>query len=98
MNYTLHVRPEAEDDIEDAAIWYEKQQKNLGYNFLDELSDTFSIIKATPNIYPQIYKKIHRAVIHRFPFNIYYFREATSVIIVAVMHGSRHPKRWKNRV
>lgn len=98
MIFTIHIRPEAEDDIEDAATWYEKQQENLGQDFLAELSSIFKVLSENPNLYPAIYRDTHRAVIHRFPFNVHYLIEDTSVIVVAVMHGSRHPKRWQSRV
>lgn len=97
MNYSLYIRPEAEVDIEDAAKWYEIQQKNLGKDFLYELSSIFDTISDNPHLYPEIYREVHRAVIHRFPFNVYYLIEETVVIVIAVMHGSRHPKRWKVR-
>ena len=98
MIFTIHIRPEAEGDIEYAAIWYEKQQENLGQDFLAKLSSTFKELSENPKLYPAIYRDTHRVVIHRFPFNVHYLIEDTSVIVVAVMHGSRHPKRWQSRI
>jgi len=39
VNYPSSIRPDAEIDIEDAAIWYEKQLKGLGNDFLDEIQN-----------------------------------------------------------
>ena len=44
MNYRVHLRPDAETDIEEAATWYEKQRKGLGDEFLDEVLSAFEII------------------------------------------------------
>ncbi|MCF6235709.1 MAG: type II toxin-antitoxin system RelE/ParE family toxin [Gammaproteobacteria bacterium] len=97
MSYRLHIRPEAEIDIEEAAIWYEKQQKSLGDDFLDEIQTSLEIISDNPYLYAEVHKQVHRALIHRFPFAIYYLIEEELLIIVAVMHGSRHPARWQKR-
>ena len=37
MKYAVHIRPDAETDIEEAATWYEKQRSGLGDEFLDEV-------------------------------------------------------------
>ena len=44
MSYEIHFRPEAESDIEDAAVWYEKQREGLGYDFLEEVLATCETI------------------------------------------------------
>jgi len=97
MSFTVHVRPEAEEDIEDAAKWYEKQRTNLGQEFLDEILHSFEIISSTPKVFPTIYKHTHRIIAQRFPFGIYYQIEKHYIIVIAVLHGSRHPKKWKRR-
>ncbi len=98
MNLKIHFRLEAEADIEEAAIWYEKQRKDLGKEFLDVVLSMCDTISANPNLYPVVHRRTHRAVMHRFPFGIYYRIEKKSIIVIAVMHGSRHPKRWKKRI
>lgn len=97
MSPKVHLRPEAEADIEEAAAWYEKQREGLGVEFLDEILSIFETISCNPNMYPVVYRHAHRAVIHRFPFGIYYRIEGKMIVVVAVMHGSRHPKRWQKR-
>ena len=93
----MHLRPEAETDIEEAARWYEQQRGGLGDEFLDEVSMTLAAISDNPRLYPVVHKDARRALIHRFPFGIYYRVEETAIIVIAIMHGSRHPKRWQRR-
>lgn len=97
MSLRVHLRPEAEADIEEAAEWYEKQRQGLGDEFLDEVLNIFGTISENANMYPVVHRSTRRATIHRFPFGVYYRIEEGSVIVVAVMHGSRHPKRWQQR-
>ena len=97
MSLRIYLRPEAEADVEEAAVWYEKQREGLGGEFLDEVLSVFETISCNPSMYPVVHRHTHRAVIHRFPFGIYYRTEGKMIVVVAVMHGSRHPKRWQKR-
>ena len=97
MTLELRLRPEAELDLAEAALWYEEQGSGLGDQFLDEVLAVFSTIAETPLMYPIVHRSTRRALIHRFPFGVYYRVETTVIIVVAVMHGSRNPRRWKSR-
>jgi hypothetical protein len=33
----------------------------------------------------------------RFPFGVFYAVKGEFIIIYAVMHASRHPRRWQSR-
>ena len=97
MNFAVRLRYEAEQDLEEAARWYEEQQLGLGTEFLDEASRTFRHLVEKPAMYPEVGRGAHRALLKRFPFGIYYRIEEGTVVVVAVMHGSRHPRNWKSR-
>lgn len=97
MTLEVRLRPEAESDLTEAAIWYEEQLLGLGDQFLDEVLAMFSSVAETPLLYPVIHRNTRRALIHRFPFGIFYIVESNSIVVLAVMHGSRHPRRWKTR-
>ncbi len=97
MTLLVRLRSEAEQDLEDAARWYEEQQQGLGHQFLDEAMRTFTTIAEQPTMYPDFGRGAHRALIRRFPFGIYYRIEESAVVVLAVMHGSRHPRHWKSR-
>jgi hypothetical protein len=40
----LHIRPEAELDVLEAAVWYENEKANLGFEFEGELSSIYQRI------------------------------------------------------
>ncbi len=94
---TIRLRPEAEADVSDAAHWYEQQRLGLGSEFLDEVLQTLSSISERPELYPVVHGNIRRAVTNRFPFGIFYFTDNSELFVLAVMHGSRDPSRWKGR-
>lgn len=97
MTLTVWLRGEAEQDIEDAARWYEDRQPGLGAQFLDEAARTLDAIAEQPTLHSVIHRDTRRALLHRFPFGIYYRLQQAGIVVVAVMHGSRHPQRWKSR-
>ena len=49
---TVHLRPEAESDLDEAARWYEEQRSGLGSEFLDEVLRVLSAISAQPEGFP----------------------------------------------
>ncbi len=97
MSFTPYIRPEAELDIKEAASWYQMQQSGLGDKFLDKVSAAIQKMIKAPFSYPVIYQNVRRILLNKFPFGIYYFIDNDSIIIIAVMHGSRNPNHWKKR-
>lgn len=97
MILPLRLRPEAEQDVEEAARWYERQRAGLGQEFIDEVLLTMRTIAERPTLYPTVHRSAHRALTRRFPFGVYFRIEEDFIIVVAVMHGSRSPYRWKTR-
>lgn len=93
----LALRPEAEDDLEDAPLWYEGHRLCLGGQFLDEVQHAIGLIEENPQSYPRVHGEIYRALIRRFPFGIFYLQESETVVVLDIIHASRDPASWKNR-
>ncbi len=68
--------------------------KQLRHQFLDEVLAALTSIAKCPLACQIVYKDTWRFLIHRFSFGIYYRVENDVIVIVAVMHGSRNPRRW----
>ncbi len=88
---------EAERDLEDAASWYEQQRAGLGNEFLAEALLTFSAIAERPLQYPIVRRNTRRTLTRRFPFGVYLRIETTQIVVIAIMHVSRHQNRLKAR-
>jgi plasmid stabilization system protein ParE len=54
-------------------------------------------IAERPLGYSAVYRNTRRAWMRRFPFGIFYQVESDGVIVIAIIHGSRHPRRWQGR-
>jgi plasmid stabilization system protein ParE len=97
MTVEVRLRPEAERDLAEAALWYERQREGLGNEFLDEASATFSMIAASPLLFAVVHRRTRRALMQRFPFGVFYQVDDDGALVVAVLHGSRHPRQWQQR-
>lgn len=91
MNYRLIIKPLAQIDIEEAAVWYEQQKEGLGADFLEEIEDKFLIIEQNPNLFGVKHKQVHQAFLYRFPFSIHYIVETECIFVIAILHTNRNP-------
>ena len=97
MNYSLIIRPEAEEDMTEGRDWYDGQREGLGSEFLTAVEDAFDRICNNPELYAPEYKAVRRARMNRFPYVIYYRIAGKSLEVIAVQHGRRNPRRWRSR-
>ncbi|HKH49189.1 MAG TPA: type II toxin-antitoxin system RelE/ParE family toxin [Thermoanaerobaculia bacterium] len=95
MNYAY--RPAAAADIDRAYAWYEKERKELGEEFLAEVYATARLVLERPEAYPVVVRQTRRALVHRFPYGLFYRILGDTVVFVACFHTSRNPALWKRR-
>ncbi len=98
MNYSIIIRPEAEDDLIDVYNWYEEQSRGLGMDFLRCIDASLNSIQHYPEMYQKIHKNIRRTFIRRFPYGIFYLVDEDKIVILAILHVKRDPKLWKKRI
>jgi plasmid stabilization system protein ParE len=89
--------PEAEQELEAAAVWYEKQEPGLGDDFLDEFERTLRRIATEPERWHIFQGNNRKLNFHRFPYAIIYSLRAEAIYIKAVMHLHRSPFYWSHR-
>jgi toxin ParE1/3/4 len=101
MSWNLVIRPEVEDDIADAALWYETHQPGLGVVFIEEIYNAWSQIANNPFLRSRKHprKNIRWRYPDRFPYRIIYevIESTQSVLVLAVLHAARHDRHWQKR-
>ena len=86
--------PEADEELEAAALWYEERQPGLGEAFLEQFERTLRRIVAQPERWRRIGGDNRKRNFHRFPYPIVYSVQADILYIKAVMHLHRRPFYW----
>jgi toxin ParE1/3/4 len=87
----------AEEEMMEAAAYYEMQVEKLGANFLDISEAAVAKIAGHPETWLEIEHGIQRRLVRRFPYSILYTVHENEIIIVAVMHQKQKPRYWIGR-
>ena len=93
----LRVRPEAEIDAFETALWYASERAGLGGEFLDALREVFGHVERSPLRFPLVTPAIRRAMLRRFPFGVFFVTDEDCTTVIAVMHLHRDPDSWERR-
>ena len=72
MTLSVHLRPIARAELQQAYTWYEEQREGLGEDFLLCIEASLDVIRDNPHQFPVMHDEIRRAVIRRFPYAIFY--------------------------
>jgi toxin ParE1/3/4 len=97
VKYRLLVRRPAKTDVQAAARWYERQRPGLGREFVDEVDSALNRVAENPLQYQVLHRETRRAIVHRFPYAVFYRVEVNSIIVFCVSHLHRDPMPWKDR-
>lgn len=92
------LRPLAESDVREAAIWYESKREGLGANFTLELDALYERIAQNPLEFPEIGEGLRRALLRRFPYAVYFLIGEEAPVLIAVLHQHRRPGTWRERL
>jgi plasmid stabilization system protein ParE len=96
INVVFH--PLAQQELEDAAAFYEARAAGLGGDFIREVEHMLAQIAANPHAGSFLIGSIRRRLIRRFPFAILYQARAEKLSVIALMHLHRRPGYWKRRL
>lgn len=77
--------PEADEEMEEASLWYEDRQPGLGDVFLNEFERTLRRIEADPERRRRIRGDNRKLNFHCFPYAIVYSVRGEVLYIKAVM-------------
>ena len=90
-------RPAARAELMEAREWYEARRVGLGHEFASSIDATITHIAERPDLYPEIWPGLRRAVLLDFPYGVFYRAKPRSIEIVAIFHHRRDPRVWQAR-
>ncbi|MBD3795616.1 MAG: type II toxin-antitoxin system RelE/ParE family toxin [Epsilonproteobacteria bacterium] len=94
----LSFHPDVAVDIKGSFDWYEKELNGLGYAFISELENAYEAILHSPLVWANFEYGFKRYLLSRFPFSVVYKVTKETIFIIAVMHNSRNPNYWVERI
>ena len=97
MPAKLVVAPEAELDIAEAYVWYERRRIGLGEEFLEPVDACVGRYRQ-PEMYSLAHDVYRRALIRRFPYAVFYEFAESTVTVYSVFHTSRDQEKWRRRL
>jgi plasmid stabilization system protein ParE len=102
MSWRVVIRPEVEQDIAEAARWYETRQPGLGAEFVEEIIRVWGSLEENPFLNSRRHpiKNIVWRFPKRFPYRVIYevIESKQTVIVATVLHAARHDRRWLERI
>jgi len=98
MNFRVVVEPEVEADIAAAQSWYRERSLIVSERFLEAAKESLLRIAHNPFQYQIVYSRYRKAIVREFPYAFIYTTTDAEIIVIACTHGSRHPKRWQERI
>lgn len=94
---SMRLLPEAEEELRDAARFYEAEQQGLGRALIQEVRRACKFIAEHPLAARIGRGEVRVRTIARFPYRIYYRTQADAVLIIAIGHRRRRPGFWRSR-
>jgi toxin ParE1/3/4 len=94
----LRFHPDVSVDVKGAYEWYEECSIGLGGRFISQLEHAYEAISHFPQMWSPFEYGFHRYVLQHFPFSVIYKETLDTIFVLAVMHNSRKPGYWKDRL
>ena len=98
LNDELRFLSPAEEEMTEAALFYDSHSAGLGEDFLDDIQQSVNTLRAYPEIGAIVEEGLRRVMLHRFPFSLIYALDANEILIVSVAHHGRRPGNWQSRL
>ena len=97
MSLTVVFRSIARQEMDEAIPWYESRRPGLGIELAAEIETMLAGIAENPRQFSKIRGEARRAVLLRFPYTIHFLIESSRIVVVAIFHAKRNPKRLEGR-
>jgi plasmid stabilization system protein ParE len=90
--------PTAQRELEETVDRYNTEEQGLGREFREEVQRVLELLVRFPRLGQPVRGSIRRAVLSRFPYQVYYrLLESGQLRILAVAHDRRKPEYWVGR-
>jgi hypothetical protein len=96
--WRLVVRPQVEEGLVEASLWYDTKQIGLGDQFLAEYVAAIYRILENPWLFSIAVNGLRPCLIKRFSYIIHFVVEDDQIIVIAVMNAARDDSSFMHRL
>ena len=96
--WQLSYRPEVEDDLVDATLWYDEKNFGLGGEFIAEYLVAIHRIHDNPLLFAVAANGLRPCRIRRFSYIVHFTVDRNDILVIAVMNSSRGDSVFANRI
>jgi plasmid stabilization system protein ParE len=93
----IELRLEARAEFVEAIVGYEGAREGLGARFDAAVDRLLARIASAPQQFPEIEPGCRRALVHGFPYGVFFTATESHVIVLAIVHLHRAPETWQGR-
>lgn len=95
-NVVFH--PLAEQELIDAAAYYEEQKPGLGLEYLEQVEYMVNFLSRYSEAAYKVRGSVRCLILPKFPYSLLYrVLEDAQIRVLAVAHHKRRPQYWLNR-
>lgn len=88
----------AQQELEEARRFYNRQQSGLGTAFLRETQKAAAHILQRPLAWPVEVDPVRRFIFDRFPYKMLYIVRGDLITVAVIAHQHRNPDYWVDRI
>ena len=98
MSVPVRYRPQALEEVEAVRVAYEARRAGLGARFVAAVERVVEAVQANPQLYGVFRRGVRATPVRGFPHVVYYKDYGSYVLVVAVQHGRRSARGWRDRL
>lgn len=91
------LRPEAEEELLEAQVWYESKAPGLGFEFARSADAAVASALRNPFGHLRIEEEFRRVLFRKFPYTRIYLPSQNDLLVVSFFHQHREPVGWLER-
>lgn len=98
MKLPVALRSAADRDVDAIRDFLERESPSAERKFSGRLDKLLVLLTVFPYLAGKVWRSVRAATVKGFKYVVYYVVLRTRVEVIAVMHGSRSPSAWKDRL
>ena len=88
----------AHQEFDEAFDWYAKRSHDAAVGFAAALDVALDRILADARGFPYTFAACQYCKLHRYPYQLVFYRMDRGLVVVAVAHAKRRPGYWRRRL